>query len=877
MNKKLQNGLTITASMAMAMGVGIPVTTVLAASATTTAPASTYGVEYQGHVQNIGWQTPTAITLGEKTDISLAAEAGTNGKSLRVEALKLTGINLPAGASIEYQAQVQNKGWMPAVTTLGDTPIADAEEAGTDGKSLRVETFKITLHGVPGYAIEYQTHVQNRGWMPAVQTENGTNIADAKEAGTVGQSLRMEALKIEIVKTDAEKLVEVNAINALETAKTSKTPADIALATTAINLVQDVAEKATLTVENAAITPVVTSLAVSSVSAINATQVNIAFNNAVDPTSLFTVDVNGKLTSTFKAGTVALTSIDGVDGAALTGVLSTDGKTLTVTSTNPLSKRYDATVNNLLGMNGTSIDSYDNIVTFNADITAPTIVSTTKTSASTFKVVFSEPLSTLGTQSYKLADGTDVSVANGFVNGVSNDFAPGSSVVNFTIGSAVLANAQVNASFIGAQDEVGNLLTPNPATTSFVKGDKDGVAPTVTSITQTGAKTFAVKFSEQLVGNPVVELGSPAIPVAVGSIVKDTTDPTVYNVTAPGILNDTTDVAVGTFMDLSGEAGINMSKVVNFVEDFAAPTVVSSVVSVDATTGKEYLDTTFNKNVNLTLPTVAATGTSAKNYITTTLAPIAGITAAYKNATDKTVVRVELATLLAGQDVSSASYNLNLTFTGIASEAGVAATTSTTTFTRGVDGVPANTTVLPSPVITAGSDNNKVNVKFTGTVDGSSATNVSNYNVDGAVVKSVTLLPATTVLDVTTQIAVLNLTPGSDTFTGVRNIHVSNVKALGSSSVMAPYATTVNLNENVAPTVVFAKLTKTNEITVTFSEPVVDGVLPDVNDFEVLVGNKSLTIPELVNAGIGVTPSTTATISITAADAATLEIGRAYV
>ena len=211
---------------------------VSAASITTVAPASIYGISYEGHVQNKGWMA-AVTTTGEKTDITLASEAGTDGLGLRVEALKLTGTNLPAGASITYQAHVQNKGWMDAVTTTGNTAIAVAKEAGTDGLGLRVEAFKITLQGLPGYAVRYQTHVQNKGWMDAVQTDNAAAIATAAEAGTDGLGLRMEALRIELVKTATEKTAEVKAIDAVILAQSTKTTIDKIAAITAVNNVKD--------------------------------------------------------------------------------------------------------------------------------------------------------------------------------------------------------------------------------------------------------------------------------------------------------------------------------------------------------------------------------------------------------------------------------------------------------------------------------------------------------------------------------------------------------------------------------------------------------------------------------------------------------------
>lgn len=132
------------------------------------------GVSYQAHVQNIGWQ-PTVLN---------GAEAGTDGQSLRLEALKIKLINAPAGAKINYQVHVQNEGWQ--------SWEADGAEAGTDHKSLRAEAIRISLENLPGYSIQYRAHVQNEGWQ--------SWVSDGAEAGTDGRSLRLEAVEIKIVK-----------------------------------------------------------------------------------------------------------------------------------------------------------------------------------------------------------------------------------------------------------------------------------------------------------------------------------------------------------------------------------------------------------------------------------------------------------------------------------------------------------------------------------------------------------------------------------------------------------------------------------------------------------------------------------------------------
>ena len=136
------------------------------------APAqSATGLVYSAHVQNIGWQA----------SVSDGAKAGTTGKSLRMEALKIK------GWPITYRAHVQNIGWMPWVVVGYD------EFAGTTGRSLRMEAVQARLDPVAAerYAIEYQCHVQDLGWL-AWTRDGGT-------CGTTGRSLRMEAIRMRIV------------------------------------------------------------------------------------------------------------------------------------------------------------------------------------------------------------------------------------------------------------------------------------------------------------------------------------------------------------------------------------------------------------------------------------------------------------------------------------------------------------------------------------------------------------------------------------------------------------------------------------------------------------------------------------------------------
>ncbi|WP_218276304.1 Ig-like domain-containing protein, partial [Pseudomonas sp. FW305-BF6] len=141
----------------------------------------------------------------------------------------------------------------------------------------------------------------------------------------------------------------------------------------------------------------------------------------------------------------AIFTLAGLDSQAAVTVskasLSEDGKTLTLTTTAAVANRYDLVIDGLKAANGKTLPKYQHVVTLAADTTAPTIVSTVKTSASTFKVTFSEPLNSLGTVTYKLADGSTAVV--------TEDLAPGAKEVTFTLDAGIAAGKVVTATFVG--------------------------------------------------------------------------------------------------------------------------------------------------------------------------------------------------------------------------------------------------------------------------------------------------------------------------------------------------------------------------------------------------------------------------------------------
>lgn len=146
--------------------------------------ANQYDVYYRVHAQDYGWLD--WAKNGES--------AGTEGYSKRLEGIQIVlvkkGENAPGSTSrpfickmIKYQTHVQNIGWQ------GEK--ADGEMSGTTGQSLRLEAIKIQLSSSIDGGIVYKTHVQDYGWQ--------NFVANGQASGTSGQAKRLEAIQMQLI------------------------------------------------------------------------------------------------------------------------------------------------------------------------------------------------------------------------------------------------------------------------------------------------------------------------------------------------------------------------------------------------------------------------------------------------------------------------------------------------------------------------------------------------------------------------------------------------------------------------------------------------------------------------------------------------------
>ncbi len=135
-------------------------------------------VKYKSQVQDYGWQS------GWQKD---GSTSGTIGESKRLEAVRLELTSDVSDGEILYKSHVQDEGWQSKWKS-------DGQISGTVGIGKRLEAIQIKLNGNVSkkYNVYYRVHVQDYGWLD--WAKNG------ESAGTIGLSKRIEAIEVKLVK-----------------------------------------------------------------------------------------------------------------------------------------------------------------------------------------------------------------------------------------------------------------------------------------------------------------------------------------------------------------------------------------------------------------------------------------------------------------------------------------------------------------------------------------------------------------------------------------------------------------------------------------------------------------------------------------------------
>lgn len=132
-------------------------------------------VQYQAHVESVGWQNT----------VKDGATAGTTGVARRIEAIKLNLSLVGITGDIEYRSHIENLGW--------SSYSRDGAISGTTGRKLQLEALQIRLVGEVAqlYDVYYRVHVKDFGWLDWAKND--------VIAGTTGFNYRIEAYEVRLV------------------------------------------------------------------------------------------------------------------------------------------------------------------------------------------------------------------------------------------------------------------------------------------------------------------------------------------------------------------------------------------------------------------------------------------------------------------------------------------------------------------------------------------------------------------------------------------------------------------------------------------------------------------------------------------------------
>lgn len=765
-----------------------------------TAATSDVGVEYRGHIQNVGNYPLDGSWIQGPTEL------GTEGKGLRLEGfwIQLDG-DVPAGAHIEYQVHVQNVGWMD--------PVQDGAFAGTEGKSQQIEAIKISLVDDEGvqlgdYSVVYTGHVQNIGDVGP--------YTNGEQLGTVGSFLRLEAITVEIVKNPVD-------LTEYEAALAAVTQADYTAAswTTYQAVVNaNVVDEDNLQSEVDAATANITAaqknlvevLKVKSIVAVNQKQIEVTFNKPVDKTSALTE-------SNYSFDGTKLNTLSGTTNYVALDDTKTVATIYYNTGFNQDQKVTVAVSGVLEDGTFTKMVDYSSLVTVK-DVVNPTIVSATASNGNKdVTVKFSEVVTTPGYIADYTLNGQALSTFGintvAFTTGTTSEGTQNlPNKVKISFNSSLPEGSYTLALKNNKVQDPANFYAVDQSATFTVTGSTTPLAVETISAVAGTSGTVEIKFNKDL-GTIVTTANAYKInEVGVATPVFKTDLKNTIILTG-NVLEGANIVRIPyTQKDAYGNAIGTTDLIVSVTA--AKDTVKPTVTSVYSLSDKQ-LRIKFSENVNVAPFVTAKANYTIKDSEGTIVYSSAVNTAGYSIASnvnsDNTLVDVTFTTALPGS-------NYTIDIKGVKDGAGNEMDAYSTAFVSPDKTAP---TLAPSPANKAvvNTTNKTIDVFFSEAMDSSTVTTKANYMYQ--IGSDWSTVPSSATIDLASNGKSVKITfPGTINIATITDIKVLNVKDVagnlikgGSEQTGTPQTAT-----GVAPVIVNASakvVADADKATVTFS------------------------------------------------------------
>jgi hypothetical protein len=574
--------------------------------------------------------------------------------------------------------------------------------------------------------------------------------------------------------------------------------------------------------------PVVGDLKVESVSAINAKDIVVDFDDELDEVtagsaSNYEIKVNNG--TALVADTDYTVSVDEDDASKVTIVLNTPLKTGDFVS---VKVKKDVLNKDLGGL------TEDVTKTFTyTDTTAPAVESV-EVDGADLVINFSEYVSAIGLIK---------------IDGVNFAAAPTLPAKSVTLTGAVtgLATGEHTITLANVKD-----LEPTPNNAAIITKKfnvvEDVTAPAVTSVTPVAENQFKLVFNKEVTA-PTVAVTKAGF--ALNASVAPAASAKEFTVTVSdngGVkLYNTGEVVANLAINVSGYKAISNNLVgdaftsnVTLTKDSVAPAVDTrnSKIALDAATStNEVFQVKFNEAIATVDPSKVVL--KDKNGVKKT---VSAVTIVADAKGQNTILEIDSAAVRTGTTINAGTYTIELGANAVVDTAGNGNTATSVTLTKEAASVPD---MDLNGKITASGDT--ITIVFPENMT-TAALDASNYKIDGQD------LPEGTQIyfdpDVTT--VVIKLPAGSIENTADVLFSISSdLKSEAGAKVEADDLDTVlsGLKDNVQPVLVSAKKVDSTHVELTFSESI-DTIVSGptyIDDFEVTVNGATLAVTAVDN------------------------------
>lgn len=567
-------------------------------------------------------------------------------------------------------------------------------------------------------------------------------------------------------------------------------------------------------------------------------QITVVFDSPVQQSTVINSD--GTLSSNI---TISLASnskkITATDPGKLTAVLSSDFKTLTITSANLLQGTYGINfTSKILTTNGVALEEYYKQMSY-TDTVPPDIASVTYDETGMIATInFTEPIdfTNLKISSAKLintAAGTASSTTLAVLNNKLN-YTASTDKKSLTINLSTMASTDYGKIFSivisGITDLAGNYPASSYLTTYMQTDTTPKAQARPVTVIRTGYYTLTTTFDRAIQTPGYLMVGGSTITGVVNSSNNKQVNYTM-NASQASLsgVNTVTIWGWNSYNVISSDtyASSQHTYSVNFATDTTAPVMVSYDYDIDTA----ILTLTYNEAVTLSAKTgvISATLRTKSDDIT----PGTNLSYSQISTTDQNVIKLQMSNI-----TISGTYTFTLA-AGFVTDSFLNAAASREIT---ISNTSATSNALPGPYLIQQSNTNlsQIYIYFSTKLDKTTAETIGNYSIPGVKILSASLSENST----NAGVVLLTVADGSIGVSLEYPITINGIIGYnGSYTALSSFSSTVTLKDNAKPYIVATAFDKNskNTVTFTFSEEIqgsmVVSVTQNSNGVSNIIGN----------------------------------------